>query len=106
MRPTTGPNRQTRETHDFNEESVHTDGQPFCAVGLQAVGEDGQEGEQTARYDDPDDVVERIAVNPQRERRPGKRLTAAVRHQRVRYLHVCVQKATVSSSSSAALFHL
>ena len=65
-----------------------TDGESLRSARLKEVGKDGDEWQQAARHDDSDDVVERVAMNPQRERRTRERLTAAVRHLWVRNNHV------------------
>ena len=69
--------------------SVLTDRQSFSSARLQEVGEDGQTGQQSARYDDSDHVIQRIAMNRQSERGSRERLAASVRHQSFRHVYIC-----------------
>ena len=55
---------------------------------MKDVREDSKEGQQTARNNYSDDVVERTAANHQCERGTRERLTAAVLHLGFRYVNI------------------
>ena len=58
-----GANSARRRVTSSIDESVLTDRQSLSAVGLKDIRKDGEKRQQTSRYDDSDDVIERIAMN-------------------------------------------
>ena len=66
-----------------------TETESFRVARLEYEGEDGDDGEETARQDEVDDVVERLATQAKRERDARvRRLAAVVPHLRLLGRHL------------------